>query len=249
MLTCPWCSCSRVRISAERVKCQSCGSFWYRSMPSESALQSLYQDAPQGSSDEVCALGSTSEAIAKSLLRSVGWFDGAGKTLEIGAGFGAMTRILVQSGVPISVVEPFSSYDFQGLGVEFYRSLAEVPEGKKFKWIFLVEVIEHVADPVEFLKEVSRFIEPDGKVFVTTPNARGIAARVQAFGWRELANPTHLWLFSPDSLAEVFRRAGYSRFERQFSPIQYKSSFFKNILLSLTQRVGIDGGLRYVLSK
>lgn len=248
-ISCPWCGGVRIRASGLRMKCRSCDSFWYRSPPSDLDLQSLYQDAPQGSVDEVKALGSTSEDIAQSLLQSVGWFDNPGKALEIGGGFGAMTRVLIRSGVPISVVEPFSSYDFKGLGVEFHQNLNQVPNGQKFKWIFLIEVIEHVADPVEFMKDVSKLLEDDGKVFVTTPNARGVAAKFHEFRWRELANPTHLWLFSSDSLSQVFRGSGFSRINRQFSPIKYKSSFFKNFLLAITQRIGVDGGLRYVLSK
>jgi CMP-N-acetylneuraminic acid synthetase/SAM-dependent methyltransferase len=78
-------------------------------------------------------------------------------------------------------------------------------------------VIEHVPDPVTFLKEIRPLLAPGGKLLVSTPNRDDLLMRRQlpeylAFFYRQV----HLFYFDAASLADTCRRAGYEVVETRF---------------------------------
>ena len=220
----------------------------YHVMPTAEELAELYQRQEADDAVAHTAIGGTSEAIAQNLLTCFGWIDSPGRTLEVGPGEGAMTDELTKLRDDIVVLEPFASVDYASKGVVHYSSLDDIPSGQRFKWIFMIEVIEHVADPIVYLRDLGRFLEPQGKIIVTTPNAAGWKARIKKASWKQLLNPTHLNLFGPDALKTVFERAGYRQVHRSRKPMAYKSNFLANALLGIMQITGMDGGLRIVAS-
>jgi SAM-dependent methyltransferase len=56
--------------------------------------------------------------------------------------------------------------------------------GRKFDYIFLVEVIEHIEIPkqVSFIQLAVDLLEPDGKMFITTPRDRKIERKAPHIG-------------------------------------------------------------------
>ncbi|MBA3652985.1 MAG: hypothetical protein H0W70_02200 [Actinobacteria bacterium] len=45
--------------------------------------------------------------------------------------------------------------------------------------ITAVEVIEHLENPISFLRNVHRILSPRGRAVVTSPRLEGLAARIQ----------------------------------------------------------------------
>jgi|GEM_PF-290544 2-polyprenyl-3-methyl-5-hydroxy-6-metoxy-1,4-benzoquinol methylase len=68
---------------------------------------------------------------------------------------------------------------------------------KKYDFITMGEVMEHVEDPVSLLKQLKRLLKEKGKLFITTPtNAPAI---------------DHIYLFrNADEIREVIKDAGFS---------------------------------------
>jgi 2-polyprenyl-3-methyl-5-hydroxy-6-metoxy-1,4-benzoquinol methylase len=78
-----------------------------------------------------------------------------------------------------------------------------------FDTVVLSHVLEHVADPLETLREVRRVLAPGGAVVLWLPNAASVEARVLRGYWIGYDAPRHLTTFSVATLASTLERAGF----------------------------------------
>ena len=70
--------------------------------------------------------------------------------------------------------------------------------------------LEHLAEPLDFLKEVKELLAPGGLLFLTTPNLddallTALPRDYPSFFFRQ----AHLWYFNPSSLARALEEAGF----------------------------------------
>ena len=85
--------------------------------------------------------------------------------------------------------------------------------------ITMSHVIEHIADPVEFLAAARRALAPGGTLWVATPNLRALGHRRYGTHWIGLDPPRHLVLFDPTSLRRALAAAGFTTVEdASFTP-------------------------------
>jgi SAM-dependent methyltransferase len=94
-------------------------------------------------------------------------------------------------------------------GHDFFLGPVESYEtDKKFDVIFLLNLIEHVADPVAVLTRMRGLLAPGGVIFVKTPNHDSLDARLfQHRSWGGLHAPRHWVIFSPESFGQAARKA------------------------------------------
>lgn len=74
-------------------------------------------------------------------------------------------------------------------------------------------VIEHVHDPLEFLREQRRILKPGGRLIAVTPNVEGPMHKTWGKHWLGLDPPRHLALFTRSSLRRLASAAGFSRIQ------------------------------------
>lgn len=155
--------------------------------------------------------------VEERLAQIVGRFDGYRATnrwLDVGCGAGALLRAARRHGWDVTGTE-VSSPAAQALRAEgleiLLGDLRELDVGRgRFDVVSLVEVLEHVPDPDEQLAACRELLRPGGVVYVTTPNGRGLSARLLRERWTVVAPPEHLQLYSPRGLREALRRSGLS---------------------------------------
>lgn len=70
-------------------------------------------------------------------------------------------------------------------------------------------VIEHIDEPVDFVRTVAQALRPGGLFVVGTPNFASAAARLFGERFRLLHDPTHVSLFTDDSLMRLLRASGF----------------------------------------
>jgi SAM-dependent methyltransferase len=241
-MNCKWCN-SRIieteapstRTSWKRWACGGCGSIGYREDPSPKELGSIYESAwadPSGCG--TFAAGSTSKDIADALIK-IGFTEDSNTRdcLDYGSGKGFLAERLALSGCKsVHVLEPFGP-DADVPGVEWHRAWEDLPSEVRFDRIFMVEVVEHLLDPVDELRKARSVLSDTGLVLITTPNARGWRARLGKGRWREAQNPTHLNLFSYKALKICLQRAGYIEIHR----IKKTMSYNKNGMAGLILRI------------
>ncbi len=78
-----------------------------------------------------------------------------------------------------------------------------------FDVVTMIEVLEHVVDPVGLLSDAARWLRPGGLLYVTTPNAGGMNCRILRQTWSVVCPPQHLVLWTHRALRVALSRAGY----------------------------------------
>lgn len=154
-------------------------------------------------------------------LRRSEFLRPASRVLDVGAGAGHVaiaTRDALPS-IEITCVEAdpaakawlatkqFTAYD----SVEDLRG--------NFDAIYLIEVIEHVDDPIPFLRKLRNILSPGGKLFITTPCGQTTSGRFlrTAFDTAE-----HVHFFTEKSMARALLAAGFERPRFQTLPHMYR---------------------------
>ena len=74
----------------------------------------------------------------------------------------------------------------------------------------MLQLIEHVEDPVAICRSVHRLLRPGGVFIIETPNLGGLDYRLfQGRWWGHYHFPRHWNLFSTASLERMLARAGF----------------------------------------
>jgi 2-polyprenyl-3-methyl-5-hydroxy-6-metoxy-1,4-benzoquinol methylase len=96
------------------------------------------------------------------------------------------------------------------LGLDVFQGALEEAgfEPGSFDAVFMIDVLEHLADPVRTLAEVSQVLRPGGVLCLVTPNAASAAARMLGRRWWGLV-PGHVVLFPHQGLCELLCTLGF----------------------------------------
>lgn len=138
-----------------------------------------------------------------------------GRLLDVGCGAGTFLRAAARGGweaIGVEVSAPAAEHN-RAAGFEVFNGeLAEAryPEGH-FDVVLASEVLEHVAEPREMLREILRVMRPGGLLWATTPNGRGFSARALGLGWSAVSPPEHLHLFSRGAVRSLLEELGFVR--------------------------------------
>ena len=145
-----------------------------------------------------------------------------GKTVaDIGAGGGAFLDHIKNICGKVIAVEPSENFtkSLVSRGYTHFSSnkdaLLDYKESIDF--IFSIQVIEHVDNPKDFLKEICMLLKSGGQALISTPNRNDILMDLleddfKAFFYRS----QHRWNFDMDCLAYCATEAGFQVIERKF---------------------------------
>jgi SAM-dependent methyltransferase len=136
----------------------------------------------------------------------------ASSLLDIGAGAGLLVAEASRRGLLAIGVEPSRSLvdsARQVNGVDLIQGLFPHPQlaGRKFDVISLVDVIEHVTDPVQMLRECAAALSADGVLIVVTPDVGSLAAQVMGTRWWHF-RLAHVGYFNKTSIGRAADEAG-----------------------------------------
>jgi 2-polyprenyl-3-methyl-5-hydroxy-6-metoxy-1,4-benzoquinol methylase len=142
--------------------------------------------------------------------------NGKGRMLEVGCSWGYFLVAARSCGWHVQGLElsdSASQWAKDKLGLDVTCGTIEdtpLAESTGFDVVVAWHVIEHVQDPVCFLKIVRERLRPGGLLALRTPNIRSLPARLNGWAWHWVGAPAHLSLFSPKSLRLAVERAGFS---------------------------------------
>ncbi|MGR3837099.1 MAG: bifunctional 2-polyprenyl-6-hydroxyphenol methylase/3-demethylubiquinol 3-O-methyltransferase UbiG [Cognatishimia sp.] len=169
-------------------------------------------------------------------------FDGL-RILDIGCGGGLLSEPMARLGatvvgadaaernIPVARVHAEQS----GLIIDYRHTTAEAiaEAGEQFDAVLNMEVVEHVADPQEFLTVCQTLVKPGGIMICSTlnRNAKSFAAAIigAEYVMRWLPKGTHEWnkFITPDELFAMLEKGGLSPVDRKgfvFNPITWNWS-------------------------
>jgi len=200
---------SRYGITLSLWRCRAC-SFIYADSEELGELASLYE----------CLTDVVYEESQDTRARQMRWVlrqalaarPGARTVLDIGAGAGALLAEAERAGLDAVGVEPSREFVQRARAanaVDIVQGIFPHPAlaGRTFDIVFMVDVIEHVPEPVELLRAAAHALAPGGIVLVVTPDVDSFAARKLRGRWWHF-HIAHVGYFSYRSLAKAARRAG-----------------------------------------
>ena len=117
----------------------------------------------------------------------------------------------------------------------------ELPELKKENWDFVVfgEIIEHLDDPVNFLKTFrQKFSDTTSNFILTVPNILTKNSFRNMLSFREVINSDHRYWFTPYTISKVLYRAGYVPEKIFFSNLT-SLNFHQLIIRKIKQILGL----------
>lgn len=133
------------------------------------------------------------------------------KILEIGSGLGYLTYSLNQEGystLGIDISKKAVEKATKNYG-NYYEcaNLFDLAEERKASYdvVIMTELLEHVEDPVLFVKAASSLIKQGGKIILTTPNKDKTP---RGFVWQNDIPPVHLFWFSEKSIDVLAKQCG-----------------------------------------
>ncbi len=151
------------------------------------------------------------------------YLPSTGQVLDLGCALGYFLRVMETKGWDTWGVD-LSSYavqearkDINGSVVQGDLREAEFPEGY-FDLVALWDTLEHLAAPVEVLKEVRRIVKPDGLLLIETLNIGSLTAKLLGRKWPLYAPPYHLVYYSTETLTKLLEASGFT--PGPFIPIQ-----------------------------
>jgi len=146
----------------------------------------------------------------KELLRQI-WarnpsLPAQGEILDVGPGKGLYARHFLQQGLRVACLDIDASLQpwFEELGCEFRvadaRSETMPYESGRFDVVWCSHVIEHLPNPLQFIRELRRLVKVGGFIILRTPDVR----RVKFDFWTD---PTHVTPFTLVSLKKLLTLA------------------------------------------
>ncbi|MHC4078238.1 MAG: class I SAM-dependent methyltransferase [Planctomycetota bacterium] len=149
------------------------------------------------------------------VLRRLRPFRRTGRLLEIGCAAGGFLDAAQKAGwepTGIELATDVVRYATAVRGLNVHRGTVEsvALPGEAFDAAVMLDVIEHVVDPLALLETVRARLRPGGALVVMTPNLSGLGARWLRASWEACDPKDHLWLFDPSTLKALCRRAGFA---------------------------------------
>lgn len=167
-----------------------------------------------------------------------------GKLLEIGCASGFLLKLAQKQGFDSYGVEisgDASKFAREKLGLKVKNSTLE---NARFKprssdVVILINVLEHLTNPLETLREVNRILKDDGIVMVCVPNLDSANMRLRYFFHLlkykngSKFSKLHLSYFTPETLTEMCKSSG-------FKVISLKTRFLTHYLYKLSKLMRLD---------
>jgi 2-polyprenyl-3-methyl-5-hydroxy-6-metoxy-1,4-benzoquinol methylase len=168
-----------------------------------------------------------------------------GRILDVGCGKGYFLNQFSELGWEahgVEMNEATAEYARRTYGITVSARTfeeARFPENF-FDAVTMLQVIEHIPDPVAFLRQVRRTLKPGGLLFMETPNIESLQARWMGEHWNYLCPWDHIHFFSPQTLRSLAGQSGY-RVRRIHTSETSADTFYtplfylKNLLVQATR--------------
>jgi 2-polyprenyl-3-methyl-5-hydroxy-6-metoxy-1,4-benzoquinol methylase len=188
--------------------CKACGTLYAQRLPASvgaTDYDAYYTEANLSVSDFI------HDRVAQIVAGFLGYRQ-KNRLLEIGFGAGALLRAAARAGwnaEGLEISKPAVDHlSKEGLNL-FCGELFEAhyPDGY-FDVVVATELLEHVEDPGELVREIARILRPGGLFWATTPNVSGLSGRFLGLNWTMVC-ADHLHLFSRKGVHKLLLSAGF----------------------------------------
>ncbi|MHB8814265.1 MAG: class I SAM-dependent methyltransferase [Steroidobacteraceae bacterium] len=211
---------------------RNCGLLWLDPMPAAEDLPATYEGYYTHGEERRSALYAGGRLLYRFAMDAALWLTGIpserrrsklmfighappGRLLDVGCGYGAFLAAMKKRGWQVTGIDfdpaaVDAARKTYGLDVRAGTIESMGAVGPNYDVVTASHVIEHVPDPIAFLRKCRTLLRPGGLLVLKTPNADSFGSRRYGSAWRGLEPPRHLHIFTLDSLQVCARRAGFA---------------------------------------
>lgn len=204
------------------LKCPRCGHLW-KTKPPRAPLNLAGEVTTRGFSIQHAAL------VLKELPKHMAHAPGL-RVLDVGCWDGAVLADFPSTWIRHGIEpHPHAARLARARGLHIFNaSLESAPlDANAYDIIALLDVLEHLEDPLAALKQLSTALAPGGYLVALTGNAASFAARFYKGSWYYSNYSEHISFFTPASLRQAVTAAG-------LTPISLRSCRHHSATLNVT---------------
>lgn len=158
------------------------------------------------------------------------------KLLDVGAANGFFVSLAEKKGLNATGIElSEDAVDWaKKLGRKVFQSDAmSMSLSDKFDVITVLDVLEHLSQPEEFLRRVKVNLNTNGFLLINVPNEGSLFAKLSGKSWHSYVPPEHLFYFNRKSLYSILSMNGYEVVKMRSISKTFKASYiYKTIMHS-----------------
>jgi methionine biosynthesis protein MetW len=168
-------------------------------------------------------------------MQIVGAIRPGSRVLDLGCSQGLLARPLLEKEVRVTGVDV-------GAGERLARELAEyhqrdleealdIPCEREFDYVVCADVIEHLKNRRELLRSARRYLKPDGRLIISTPNIALWFYRLSLlvgrfeYGPRGVLDHDHTHLYTRDSFRREVEGAGFRILRERVTALPFEVVF------------------------
>lgn len=212
---CPACHCQKGRLLGTcndyaQWQCDRCRTVFAGIRAGSESASQLYDHYYDQARFEI------SPVVAVSLDRLVCSFSSfrvTGRVLDIGYGEGGLLRIAGNQGWKCygADISPTALKYGENNGWVVSADAESDPRfpDHGFDVVTMIEFLEHVPEPGQFLQAAARWLRPGGLLYLTTPNAASLNQRFLGLEWSIFSPPEHLTIWTAKGLSQALTESGF----------------------------------------
>ncbi len=234
------------------VECKNCGLVFINPLPTDEELKEYYNFEYSVPEYQRLKIIKKAEKILN-LLEKFGLKKNS-KILEIGASHGfflneVKKRGFIPYGVEISKNACENAKRYFGIKIENCDFLQSKYANKKefFDVVVLLDVLEHLTNQNEILKNINKVLKRGGFLVLTLPNIDSYEFKLCGKYWEWLSPPAHLFYYSPKTIKKMLEKHGFEVIYLE----TYKGDSAGNLLfhLYLSSKQFLFYSLKYVIGR
>lgn len=228
---CPICKSSNMSIihifkPFKVVSCRNCDLIYLNPRFKESVMEKIYQKGKYfvegghaGYTNYITQEQSLRITFRKFLNELKRRGMTSGRLLEVGCGYGyfldeAKNFFSYSAGTELSAKARAIAQQLTGAEI-FANDIALLPSHfKNFDIIILINVIEHIYTPLEFVKALKQRLKKGGKMVIATPDIGSLWYKLMKKKWPSFKIPEHVVFYTKKTLISLLDKAGFHNIEQ-----------------------------------
>lgn len=196
--------------SAHLCKCKSCGFVFCRQIPTPQELEEHYEG--YGRNDYLSPITINRY---NALLDAFEKYRKTNRILDVGSGIGYFLDEAKKRGWTVYGTEytdeAVTICEKKGISMQKGKLAPENYEEGCFDVITSFEVLEHINNPQEEIKNFNTLLRKDGLVYLTTPNFNSLLRYRLKDQYNVICYPEHLSYYTPSTIHRLFRNSGFAK--------------------------------------
>ena len=234
---CPLCGSSKItkkyHITQYQLKfdtdiCENCGFIFMNPQFKDTVIKNFYsEDYFKGSADysyiDERDIKKYSRYVWDKRVKVIRKYIKSGNFLDVGCSFGGFLEAAAEYYTPFGI--EISDYAFSQVSKQFKKNIHHgTLHDHKFKHgsfsvITMIELIEHLSDPVYAISECFELLQNNGVLVIQTANMDGKQAKDLRENY-EYFMPGHLSYFTAKNLSSLHRRTGFRKI-KVYYPVEF----------------------------